>query len=219
MATDTVRPGNYGDNPNGPPSGGTYNPQYMAVAHLRSDGWNVNGIHAHFSAPNMNANARLALAGALMLAKLEGGHPRFDYPGAPEQPYVKPDGSYAQYPDFREFGFGSQHDIYVFLEHGPDELKLTDGAIAMIAPQLRNGKPGAANHAFYSTREVTSQLTPDLARRGSMFLMENHFTTRGNQPINPKTETFKYKVCFLYTAASGIGMVIDPDGTNGGSKP
>jgi hypothetical protein len=210
-------PNNHGDNPNGPAPGGTYDPQYIVVVHLQADGWNVHGIHAHFSATGLDPAGRIALASNLMEAKLKGGHPRFDYSGAPEQPYVLPNGSYAQYEDFKHFAFGSQHDVYLFFEHVPGQISFANGDIAEFSGYFRNGKAAEANHAFYEASNITQQIPASLAQSGSMILIENYFTRKGGQPIG-KDEAFTYKLCLNYLAASGIAMMIDPQPINGGDE-
>lgn len=219
MDVEAGPPGNHGDNPNAPASGGNYDPQYVAVVHLRSDGWNVSAIHAHFAATGLDAAARVDLASRLMLGKLQDGAQSFVYKGAPELPYVMKDGQYAQYLNFEKFPFGSQQDIYFFFEHAPGDLSFPQGDIATISRQFRNGKSADANHAFYATRDVTSQLPPELSALGSMVLMENHFTKKGNVKIDKKTESFTYKICLNYISGSGIPMVIDPDGNNNDNDP
>lgn len=214
-ASEMVPPGNHGDNPNGPAPGGSYDPQYVVVAHLQADGWNVHGIHAHFSATGSNAAGRIALAAGLMEAKLKGGHATFDYPGAPQLPYRLPDGSYAQHTDFKDFAFGSQHDIYIYFEHAPGQISFVNGDVAEFSRYFRNGNQADGNYAFYDASDITGQIPADLARLGSMILIQNHFSKRGSQPIG-KNEGFTYKLCLNYLAASGIPMVIDPQPINDG---
>lgn len=207
---------NSGDNPNGPAPAGPYDPAYIAVAHMVSTGWNVSAIHAHFSADGLDEAGRLGLAAQLMEAKLANHERVFDYPGAPQQPYVNSEGQICQYENFENFRFNSQHDLFFFFEHAPGEITFKQGDLVEFGSSFRDGNPAAPNFAFFAAEDVTGSVPDPLRGAGTLVRLENHFRKQGNAPIDPKIDRITYKLCLVYTAGSGIAMIIDPDTGNGG---
>lgn len=210
-----------GDLPSAPgPSG--YAPEHFAIVHLRSEKpWNLRTIHAHFKYPTgLTETGRVQHATDILAEKLTKGV--WSFTDTSYQPELDELGQTAEYEYFRRFRFGSQHDIFVFFEHSQGDLRLREPFV-IITDDLLGAGSREDNYSFYDTKDISMDSNNEVAIRGSIFLIRNHFKKKvgGNHtPINNNSDKFIYKLNLVYTAAGGIEMIIDPDTGNGmGSQP
>jgi hypothetical protein len=124
---------------------------------------------------------------------------------------------------FKNLGFGSQHDIFIYFDHkldatDPDKDEiLFDQTLAnfiTFSEHKFSGSGAAENHAFYNLRKVSKSAMAPI-KEGTLFSMENWFTAQDGKTI-PAGFDASYKTNFLYFT-NGIPMLIDPDTGNGTS--
>jgi hypothetical protein len=227
---------NYGANPNGPMPDPSvpFNPGYMALIHMTSAGpWEIRSNHAHFafSQTSYDKPARIARASAIFANKLGKTHKRFrDEPrGSHFQVYdIEPGLPVPQFADqleFANFYFGHQHDLYIFYEHKPGELKFDTitNRLVTFSQFHGSGEKADENHAFFNAELITDPaLLGKLKGRGSLIRLENHFTVKDGTSYfllpHGATDSQHYKMNLIYVAGSGIVMAIDPDIGNGGGR-
>jgi hypothetical protein len=236
---------NHGDNPNEPPIPQTspiaFSPQFMVIIHIWSDGpWSISSNHAHFSYAEQDPIRRTEHARDIMLHKLNGPKGRFrdprnhaQYPVHNRKPPTDPQPDLVDELDFSTFQFGSQHDIYVFYEHGLKEISFDDknNRYLTFSKFFKDGTTANRNHAFFNAKHITdAAVLGGLNGKGSLIRLENHMTYK--EPMDPlATEPAKgaqyeripkgaqyhhrYKMNLIYLAQSGMVMMIDPDTGNG----
>jgi hypothetical protein len=233
---------NHGDNPNEPPASPiAFTPQFMAIIHIKSDGpWSISSNHAHFSYAEQDTTRRTEHARDILLQKLSGPNGRFRdprnharFPVHNRKPPTDPQPDLADELDFSTFQFGSQHDIYVFYEHGPNEISFDDknNRYLTFSKFFKDGTAANRNHAFFNAERITEpQVLGELKGKGSLIRLENHMTYK--LPIDPlatepaQGEQYKeipigtqnhhrYKMNLIYITRSGLVMMIDPDTGNG----
>jgi hypothetical protein len=225
---------NHGHNPNEAPTGPTvpFNPKFLVVVHMTSKGpWAINSNLAHFGFADPDKAKRIDQASKICLNKLGKNHRRFRDEGRrqPFSPYdrkpaeAQPD--FADSVEFAEFNFLGQHDIYIFYEHKKDEVVFDPDQLVTFSQYQFGGAPADENQAFFNAEVVDAALTGQLANKGSLIRLENHYTvwngskyellgTEGQQL--PAGVAKHYKMNLIYVAgSSGIPMLIDPDTGNG----
>lgn len=221
---------NYGDNANGPPpvSGLAYNPAYMMLIHLKSGGpWEITSNHAHFAfaQPTYNPAARAKRACEIFANKVTKNHGRFkDEPRGSNFQVVdrkpaNPTPEFADGMSFSDFNFGHQHDIYIFFEHKPGDVRFdtANKNFVIFSEHFGNGTKTDPNNAFFNASLVTDpNLLGALNGKGSVLRLDNYFTVKSGAnyvPIGSTTQI--YKMNFVYIARSDIVMLVDPDTGNG----
>lgn len=225
---------NYGHNPNDAPIGPTvpFNPQYMAVIHMTSRGpWAINSNLAHFAFADQDKSKRIDHAGAILLNKLTKNHKRFRDAGRGNafSPFDRRPGDarpeFADFLEFAEFDFLHQHDLYVFYEHKPGEVLFDPNQLVTFSQYQFGGAQADENHAFFNAEVIDPAQTGQLAGKGSLIRLENHYTVwNGSQYelIGPEGQVLgaaldkSYKMNLIYVAgSSGLPVLIDPDPGNG----
>lgn len=229
---------NYGDNPNAAPSGSNvpFNPRFMVLVHMTSRGpWAINSNLAHFEFAAADKNRRIEHASKIMLNKLGKNHKRFrdEDRRKPYSPYDRkpadPQPDFADAIEFAEFNFWRQHDLYIFYDHKPNEVQFDANQLVTFSQFQFGGALADENHAFFNAEVVDPALTGQLASKGSLIRLENHYTVRQNNQYEllpegqqlPAGVAQHYKMNLIYVAgSSGIPMLIDPEPGNGaGSGP
>lgn len=231
---------NWGDDPNKPPPNEfdqvklPFKPEYMLLIHIASGGaWQISSNHAHFAFADQDPDGRIAHASDIFVNKLRRQHKRFKAEGR-GKPYsvhdrapTMPVADFADEIDFDNLNFRSPHDIYVFYEHKPNEVRLDtiSNQLVTFSQFHSSGIEADENRAFFNARLVTdTKLLGGLDGKGSLIRLENHYTVWNGSgydrldynPADPQ----HYKMNLLYVAATGIVMAIDPDDGNGvGSGP
>lgn len=225
---------NHGHNPNKAPIGPTapFNPKFMVVVHMTSKGpWAINSNLAHFEFADPAKNNRISQASKICLNKLARGHRRFRDEGRRKSfsPFDrKPTEAQADFADaveFAEFDFLNQHDIYIFYEHKKDEVMFDTDQLITFSEFQFGGAAADENQAFFNAELIDPALIGDLAKKGSLIRLENHYTVWKSGQYEllgtedqqlPAGVAQHYKMNLIYVAgSSGIPMLIDPNTSNG----
>jgi hypothetical protein len=221
---------NFGDDPHAKIADdrAPFNPEFMSLVHLTADGnWAISSNDAHFKfvQPSYDKAERTKWACEIFTNKIKNGWSRFREAPRGSRFAVydrKPDAPEADFADeleFKRFGFGSPHDIYIFFEHADGELTLDPARLIDFSRTLLTGKPANPNHAFSDVEIVADRnLLGDLAGLGSLVRLNNRFTVKDNGGYHRlphgNITAQEYKLNIFYKAKSGIAMAIDPDTGN-----
>lgn len=208
-----------------------FNPQYMAIAHLTSEGaWQIASNHAHFSCRLTRKSERINRAGDIIRNKLINRYERFkdEKSNSDFIPISKIfDGQTVVF-DFLEFvpfNFGSQHDIYFFFEHSPGVIlfdPLNENLIT-VSKYRSNGQNGDENKSFYNSEAIPVQsnngdFLGTMIRIENRFMVEKGLFIKKYKSISQNDGIINYKLNLIYTVnrpGGLITMVIDPDTGNG----
>lgn len=229
---------NHGDDPNGASATERvpFNPKFMSLVHLTSGGaWGVSSNDAHFEfvQPSYDKAGRTKHACAIFANKIKQGWRRFSEAprGSPFQVYDRtpdaPRPDFADELEFVRFGFGQQHDVYVFFEHAPGEISVDSigKRLLSFSGHLLDGKKADPNHAFFDAEVISDlALLGDLAGLGTLIRFNNLCTVKDDKGYHSlpygDIKSQEYKLNIFYKAKSGIAMAIDPDTGNGhGNEP
>lgn len=215
----------FGDNPSKlRPTGISFEPENICVVHIKQLGSLRKEMNtAHFKYKSPDPDKRLSKAIDALIEKGKNNRFKDNSTHKPHKIAFTHPERYADSTDVGYFGFGSQSDIYFFIEHGSDlsfDTKYKNYFI--FSKTSLNGDEFAENKSFYGAEKIDpNKLPPELNARGSMLRLENLFLDKNGRPRqSPSNELYLYKMSIVYLDAHGLPVLWDPTTGNGmGNEP
>lgn len=200
----------HGSNPHGTAPNAGFAPNYILVAIIALENGSIYIEHAHFDTKGLSEAERIKKAKDIIAGV-------YQTPGHRETLAKLGSHKGQAFRDFKPFKFGSQHDIFFFIEG--DDMGIAPENLVSFSQIDSTGSKVSENHSFFGAIEI-----PEMAG-GRLIRLSNYFLKSDGTPIGEGDGEILYSMNIHFnipgsSKASMIPMIIDPDTGNGqGNEP